>query len=85
MTSSTRRRPNALKHGAYSRLVLFPWEDEKEYEKLESELRDEWDPHGAFEEDAVFTILTSNGESIAFATNAISMSLLHWRHRTWRS
>lgn len=52
-------RPNALKHGAYSKITLFPWENEKEYEKLERELRDEWDPKGAFEEDAVFTILTS--------------------------
>jgi len=58
MNSSARRRPNALKHGAYSRVALFPWEDETEYEKLERELREEWDPNGAFEEDAVFTILT---------------------------
>ncbi len=58
MDSNVRRPPNALKHGAFSRIVLFPWEDEGEYEKIERDLREEWAPCGAFEEDAVFTILT---------------------------
>src|SRR3979409_1156204 len=52
------RRPNALKHGAFSKTVLFPWEDVDEFEALHRSLQDEWKPSGALEEDAVFTILT---------------------------
>jgi len=52
------RRPNALKHGAFSKTVLFPWEDVDEFEALHRSLQDEWKPSGALEEDAVFTMLT---------------------------
>src|ERR1700686_4061835 len=52
------RRPTALKHGAFSKTVLFPWEDVDEFEALHRSLQDEWKPSGALEEDAVFTILT---------------------------
>jgi hypothetical protein len=52
------RPPNAYKHGAFSKTVLFPWEDAKEFEALSLSLEDEWKPTGALEEDAVFTILT---------------------------
>src|SRR3954463_6658086 len=50
------RRLNALKHGAFSSLAFFPWEDRAEFETLHRESIDEWQPHGAFEEEAVFTI-----------------------------
>src|SRR5260370_31651511 len=49
-------RPGALKHGAFSSSAFFPWEDRAEFEALHLELIDEWDPNGAFEEEAVFTI-----------------------------
>ena len=52
------RRPSALKHGGFSKTVLFPWEDVEEFEALQRSLQDEWKPSGALEEDAVFTILT---------------------------
>src|SRR5260370_20185110 len=52
------RRPTALKHGAFSKTVLFPWEDVEEFEALHRSLQDEWKPSGALEEDAVFTMLT---------------------------
>jgi hypothetical protein len=52
------RRPSALKHGGFSKTVLFPWEDVEEFEALHRSLQDEWKPSGALEEDAVFTILT---------------------------
>jgi hypothetical protein len=52
------RRPNALKHGGFSKTVLFPWEDREEFEALHRSLQDEWKPAGALEDDAVFTILT---------------------------
>ena len=49
-------RPGALKHGAFSSSAFFPWENRAEFEALHLELIDEWDPNGAFEEEAVFTI-----------------------------
>jgi hypothetical protein len=49
-------RPSALKHGAFSSSAFFPWENRAEFEALHLELIDEWDPCGAFEEEAVFTI-----------------------------
>jgi hypothetical protein len=49
-------RPSALKHGAFSSSAFFPWENRAEFEALHMELIDEWDPCGAFEEEAVFTI-----------------------------
>jgi hypothetical protein len=56
LTKTSRRRPNALKHGAFSSVTIFPWEDKAEYEALLRELVDEWQPSGAFEEEAVCTI-----------------------------
>jgi hypothetical protein len=53
-----RRRPSALKHGAFSSAAFFPWENRAEFEALHNELIDEWKPQGAFEEEAVFTIAT---------------------------
>ncbi|MDP2354556.1 MAG: hypothetical protein Q8M31_00630 [Beijerinckiaceae bacterium] len=52
------RPPSAYKHGGFSKTVLFPWEDADEFDALHRSLRDEWDPMGALEEDAVYTILT---------------------------
>ena len=43
---------------AFSKTVLFPWEDADEFEALHRSLKDEWCPSGALEEDAVYTILT---------------------------
>jgi hypothetical protein len=52
------RSPNAYKHGGFSKTVLFPWEDADEFDALHRSLQDEWEPSGALEEDAVYTILT---------------------------
>jgi hypothetical protein len=52
------RPPSAYKHGGFSKTVLFPWEDADEFDALQRSLQDEWDPSGALEEDAVYTILT---------------------------
>ncbi|MGE9007780.1 hypothetical protein ACO2JO_04300 [Leptospira interrogans] len=52
------RPPSAYKHGGFSKTVLFPWEDADEFNALHRSLRDEWDPTGALEEDAAYTILT---------------------------
>lgn len=58
MTDKPVRRPNAFKHGGFSKAVLLPWESEDEFQSLHRELQDEWKPSGTLEEDAVFTILT---------------------------
>src|SRR5260370_26325067 len=52
------RPPSAYKHGGFSKTVLFPWEDADEFDDLHRSLQDEWEPSGALEEDAVYTILT---------------------------
>jgi hypothetical protein len=52
------RPPSAYKHGGFSKTVLFPWEDADEFDALHRSLRDEWEPSGALEQDAVYTILT---------------------------
>ena len=48
---------NALKHGAFSKVLLLPWEDAAEFEALHQQLRDEWQPEGPLEEDTVATYL----------------------------
>ena len=58
MANKPFRPPSAYKHGGFSKTVLFPWEDADEFNALHRSLRDEWDPTGALEEDAVYTILT---------------------------
>ena len=52
------QRPSAFKHGGFSKTVLFPWEDADEFDALHRSLQEEWEPSGALEEDAVYTILT---------------------------
>lgn len=53
------RKPNALKHGAFSELELLPWEDAEEYEELRRGLFEEHQPEGPLQEDCVNTILTN--------------------------
>ena len=54
---SNRQRPaNALKHGAFSKTVVFPGEDPGEFRALHEVLVREWDPQGPLEQDAVFTL-----------------------------
>lgn len=52
-----RERPaNALKHGAFSRTVIFPGESRAEFQALHDALIREWDPQGPLEQDAILTI-----------------------------
>src|SRR6266581_1483124 len=50
--------PNATKHGAFSKIALFPGEDPEEFQRLRSACMDEYKPNGPSEEDAVATIIT---------------------------
>src|SRR5262245_58692308 len=52
------RPPNALKHGAFSKIAIIPGEDPQEFKELHSALIKEWGPVGPTEEDTVLTIAT---------------------------
>jgi len=52
------RKSSVVKHGGFSKIVLFLREAADEYDALHCSLRDEWQPSVALEEDAVYTILT---------------------------
>src|SRR5258707_15804146 len=58
LTGKHARRPSAYKHGGFSKTVLFPWEDAEEFEALRRSLKEELNPSGALEEEAVYAILT---------------------------
>ena len=58
MSNRRVRKPNALKHGAFSGIELLPWEDANEYEELHRRLKEEFDPNGPLQEDCVNTILS---------------------------
>ena len=48
---------NALKHGVFAEgMVIFPWEDRREFLRLHDDLIMEWKPDGETEFDAVFSI-----------------------------
>jgi hypothetical protein len=51
-------KPNALKHGGFSRIELLPWEDVNEFEELHRGLKEEFEPNGPLQEDCVYTILS---------------------------
>jgi hypothetical protein len=56
MRNWKRNSPNALKHGAFAKTAILPWEDPRLFEELYSSLIEEWAPVGPTEEDAVFSI-----------------------------
>ncbi|MFG3591807.1 hypothetical protein [Bradyrhizobium sp. RDI18] len=50
------RKPNALKHGGFSRMELFPWENPAEFERLHRDLIEQYQPRGPLQEDCIQTI-----------------------------
>jgi hypothetical protein len=52
------RKPNALKHGGFSRIELMPWEDPHEFEELHRGLKEEFEPKGPLQEECIYTILS---------------------------
>ena len=58
MSDKSFRRPNALKHGAFSEIALLPWEDASEFENLRNGLIEEFQPEGPLQQDCVNTILS---------------------------
>src|SRR5262249_44602322 len=51
------RKPNALKHGAYSSIGLLPWENPEDFEQLRHDLWGELQPEGPLQEECAETIL----------------------------
>jgi hypothetical protein len=56
MRKQTDHHLNALKHGAFSRTLILPWESIAEFAELYNDLIAEWKPIGPSEQDAVLTI-----------------------------
>jgi hypothetical protein len=56
MHKGKRKHPNALRHGAFSKMAIIPGEDLQEFEELHSALIEEWAPVGPTEEDTVLSI-----------------------------
>jgi hypothetical protein len=56
MRKRTGHHLNALKHGAFSRFLILPWESEAKFAELYADLIAEWKPVGRTEEDAVLSI-----------------------------
>jgi hypothetical protein len=54
--SSSNRPKNALSHGVYASDVVLHWENEQDFKDLLEDVRAEFCPNGASEEDAVFDI-----------------------------
>jgi hypothetical protein len=57
MPNSKAKRPNALKHGAFTKTAFVPGENPDEFEDLHSRLCSEWNPVGPTERDAVLSIV----------------------------
>jgi hypothetical protein len=56
---SNGKNPNALKHGAFSKILILPGEDPEDYNKLESGLFAEYQPSGCSEEETIREIARS--------------------------
>jgi hypothetical protein len=50
------KNSNAVKHGAFSIMIILPGEDREEFKALYDALVEEWDPQGPTQEDKVFNI-----------------------------
>ena len=50
------RKPNALKHGGFSSIELFPWENAEEFEKRHRDLIEQYQPRGPLQEDCIRTV-----------------------------
>ena len=50
------RKPSALKHGGFSVLELFPWENSGAFESLHRDLIEQYQPRGPLQEDCIQTI-----------------------------
>ena len=56
MRKKTDHHMNAITHGAFSSILILPWESKAEFAELYDELIYEWKPLGRTEQDAVLSI-----------------------------
>jgi hypothetical protein len=56
MRKKTDHHMNAITHGAFSSILILPWESKAKFAELYDELIDEWKPLGRTEQDAVLSI-----------------------------
>jgi hypothetical protein len=56
MRKPTDHHLSALKHGAFSRVLILPWESVAKFAELYGDLIAEWEPVGRTEQDAVLSI-----------------------------
>ena len=56
MSDRRYRKPNALRHGAFSQDELLPWEDAEEFQELLQDLIEEHEPEGPLQKECVNTI-----------------------------
>ncbi|MGY4509100.1 hypothetical protein [Bradyrhizobium sp. USDA 3650] len=47
------RKPNAMKHGAFSAIDILPWENAEDFERICTELTDQYHPRGPVQEDCI--------------------------------
>ena len=55
-TDKKRKSKNALIHGLYSSDLVMPWEAREDFENLLADLRAEFCPHGAMEQETVLDL-----------------------------
>jgi hypothetical protein len=56
MPRSKSKHPNAQKHAVFSKFLILPGEDPRQFDKLIDEVADEWQPEGKSEHDAALDI-----------------------------
>jgi hypothetical protein len=56
LSSKKHGNKNALSHGVYSKDIVLPFESQSEFDALVDAFRDEWQPCGRSEEEAVFDL-----------------------------
>ncbi len=57
ITTSKRKKRNALVHGLYASEILLPWESRKDLLRLHADLKDQFRPVGRLEEELVLDIV----------------------------
>jgi hypothetical protein len=83
---SKARKPknlNAIKHGAFSEMVLFPGEDQEEFDALHQALIEEWNPEGPTQHDKVFNIAQNMWRKRRSANYRLEMA--KWGERLLRA
>ena len=74
---------NALKHGAYSDVVILPGEDIEEVKVLHRALIEEWNPEGASQHDKVMNITKNMWRKQRFSRH-LQRDIAGKQNKIWR-